>query len=304
MIARRGEPAGQRRAQRERVVERAEHVDALELDRVAGPVPRTGARGDQQLAVAQPFATLERELVPGGVEVGRSGAEPPLHLDVAARQRGLLGLLHTAEQLLGQRRPRVGQVVLRPDHDQLAVVLGAPDGLRGAQAGQRRADDDDRVGHGDGSALDADGGHRAGVGRLLRRARAGRGRSPPSSAARRRRPARRCRARRTCTRRGSGRGSYPHGPWSSGAPFAAMRSASSSGTASATCNVFAEVSGWSPGPDRSTSHSSTVFWRRPMPSISTSTTSPGSIGREFAGVPLRTTSPGSSVISRLRSASW
>src|SRR5919107_3535686 len=35
-----------------------------------------------------------------------------------------------------------------------------------------------------------------------------------------------------------------------------MRSASSSGTASATCNVFADVSGCSPGPVRSTSHAS------------------------------------------------
>src|SRR4051812_33352227 len=86
--------------------------------------------------------------------------------------------------------------------------------------------------------------------------------------------------------------------------LSAMRSASSSGMASATCRVFAEVSGWSPGPERSTSHSSTVLRSRPMPSISTSTTSPGSIGRELAGVPLSTTSPGSRVISRHRSASW
>src|SRR5829696_3869494 len=85
-------------------------------------------------------------------------------------------------------------------------------------------------------------------------------------------------------------------------PTETILSASSSGTASATCNVFAEVSGCSPGPDRSTSHSSTVFVRRPMP-ISTSTVSPGSIGLEFAGVPVRTTSPGSSVIRRHRSAS-
>src|SRR4051812_22532399 len=67
-----------------------------------------------------------------------------------------------------------------------------------------------------------------------------------------------------------------------------MRSASSSGTASATCSVFAEVSGCSPGPVRSTSQSSIVFSRRPMPSISTATVSPASMGREWAGVPVST----------------
>src|SRR5215210_3885115 len=87
-------------------------------------------------------------------------------------------------------------------------------------------------------------------------------------------------------------------------PSETILSASSSGTARATCSVLAEVSGCSPGPDRSTSHSSTVFVRRPIPSISTSTTSPGSIGLEFAGVPVKTTSPGSSVMRRHRSANW
>ena len=68
--------------------------------------------------------------------------------------------------------------------------------------------------------------------------------------------------------------------------------------------VAAETWICSPGPARSTSHSSIVFVSRPSPEISTSTTSPGPIGREFAGVPVRITSPGSSVISRQRSASW
>src|SRR5215217_4820036 len=47
-----------------------------------------------------------------------------------------------------------------------------------------------------------------------------------------------------------------------------MRSASSSGMASATCKVLAETAGWSPGPERSTSHSAIVFVSRPMPSNS------------------------------------
>src|SRR5262245_1213492 len=86
--------------------------------------------------------------------------------------------------------------------------------------------------------------------------------------------------------------------------LSAMRSASSSGMASATWRVLAETAICSPAAVRSTSQSTTVFSRRPRPLISTATASPGSIGRELAGVPDRTTSPGSSVISRHRSASW
>src|SRR5579875_1472351 len=86
-----------------------------------------------------------------------------------------------------------------------------------------------------------------------------------------------------------------------------MRSASSSGIASATWRVLADVCSCSPAADRSTSQSTTVFSTRalaPPLCTSTATTSPGSIGRELAGVPLSTTSPGSSVISRQMSASW
>src|SRR5215213_2125083 len=87
-------------------------------------------------------------------------------------------------------------------------------------------------------------------------------------------------------------------------PPATIRSASSSGTASATCNVLAEVLGCSPGPERSTSHSSTVLLSRPIPSISTSTKSPDCMALQLAGVPVRSTSPGSGVIRRHKSASW
>src|SRR5579875_2212397 len=86
-----------------------------------------------------------------------------------------------------------------------------------------------------------------------------------------------------------------------------MRSASSSGTASATWRVLADVCSCSPASDRSTSQSTIVLSTRAVESplcTSTATRSPGSIGRELAGVPVSTTSPGSSVISRQMSASW
>src|SRR5215469_9870461 len=64
-------------------------------------------------------------------------------------------------------------------------------------------------------------------------------------------------------------------------PDHASRSASTSGTASATWIESAVTSGCAPGPARSTSQSTTVLASRPSPSISTSTRSPGSIGPEF-----------------------
>ena len=68
---------------------------------------------------------------------------------------------------------------------------------------------------------------------------------------------------RSATRRQtwSSRWSSDHGS----RPSATIRSASSSGIASATWSVWAETCICSPGPARSTSHSSIVFVRRPMP---------------------------------------
>jgi hypothetical protein len=134
-------------AQRQRVLEVAQHVHAVELQRVlARPVARTRAGGDQQLAVAQGLPTGQRELVVLVVKVRRPLAQPPDDVEITPGQRGLLGFLLAGQQLLGQRRARVREVLLLPHDDHVAVVLGAPDRLRGAQPGQRCPDDDDRVG--------------------------------------------------------------------------------------------------------------------------------------------------------------
>ncbi len=81
------------------------------------------------------------------VEAHRARCEPPLDVDLRARQRALLRLLRAGQQLLRQRRARVGQVLLVPDHDDRAVVTGGADRLRRPQARERRADDDDRPRH-------------------------------------------------------------------------------------------------------------------------------------------------------------
>ena len=186
-----------------------------------------------------------------------------------------------------------GQVRLVADHDQLAVEARGARGLRGAQPGQRRADDDEPAHR---SALDPDRHHRAGVDRLLDGRAPLLRRRPPSRPGRRRRRAR--------TRRAPAK---THSPWlwqRFMSTWTFMRCAPLGhalglvlGDGERDVQRVGGRASCSPASDRSTSQSTTVFSTRPSPLISTATTSPGSIGRELAGVPVSTTSPGSSVIS-------
>ena len=92
-------------------------------------------------AVRQPLAVAQQQLAAREVEPGRRRPEPPLDVEVVARQRGVLGLLRAAEQLLGERRARVGQVRLVADHDDPAArapPCGAPAPRAGPRARRRR----------------------------------------------------------------------------------------------------------------------------------------------------------------------
>jgi hypothetical protein len=51
----------------------------------------------------------------------------------------------TRQQLLGQRGPRVRQVALIANHDQLTVEPGGARGLAGSQPGQRCSNDDETM---------------------------------------------------------------------------------------------------------------------------------------------------------------
>src|SRR5581483_7118532 len=67
-------------------------------------------------------------------------------------ERDALGLPRAGEHLLGQRRPVVWQVGLVTDHRDRAVEALFAQRLGRAKAGQRRADDRDRGGEGQGSS--------------------------------------------------------------------------------------------------------------------------------------------------------
>ena len=100
-----------------------------------GPGSRIGARPGGQ---HQP---VEPELGPVGaeqpvVQADRRLAQPQLQVQ-RGRVLGHRGGVHLAEhEFLGQRRPVVGRMRLRPDHGDAAGVLPGPQLGRGPQAGQ------------------------------------------------------------------------------------------------------------------------------------------------------------------------
>ena len=63
-------------------------------------------------------------------------------------QRDLGGLDRAGEELLGERRPVVGQVRLGTDQCQAAGVAPAAQGLDATLARESTADDDEAAGHG------------------------------------------------------------------------------------------------------------------------------------------------------------
>jgi len=60
-------------------------------------------------------------------------------------QRDLLPVRLAREVVLGERRPVVGLVRLRPDERQPTLETVPPQGLDRTKSGQRRTDDDDSI---------------------------------------------------------------------------------------------------------------------------------------------------------------
>jgi hypothetical protein len=109
-------------AQRAGVVERAQHVDAVQA--VAAGESAGGRSGGHDhpvgtdcTAVREPYRAL------GAVEPDGAGAEQPLRVQLlAVPLEHEVGLPHlTGEELLGQRRPAVGAVSLITDDDEPSV---------------------------------------------------------------------------------------------------------------------------------------------------------------------------------------
>ena len=135
-------------ANRERVVEGAQRVDALEA---VGPGDHARARscGDDEEVVGDPLVADLHDLLLG-VESGRRRAEPYVDAELVAHGllgaeprdlRQLSGLVGNAQEGFRQRGSVVGKVLLGADQHDLAVESGLSRRLNGAQAGEGGADD-------------------------------------------------------------------------------------------------------------------------------------------------------------------
>ena len=137
----------QSRTDRQRVVERAQHEDAVERRLVRQPPRRRSGRDDEPverdgLAVRElhaPPRRVERRGAHAEMQFGAERVEP------ATRQRDALRLPLAAQDLLRQRRPIVRRVRLGADPDQPAVEAALAQRLDGAQPRERSADDGDRA---------------------------------------------------------------------------------------------------------------------------------------------------------------
>ncbi len=112
---------------------------------------RRRPRGDDEPVVADPRAVIERD--PPGRDIQRRGPHSEAQLQAEVRvlvlgpQPDALGLERPGQQLLGQRRSVVGEVVLGADQREATVVALGPQGLGGPQSGQRGTHHDDLSQH-------------------------------------------------------------------------------------------------------------------------------------------------------------
>jgi hypothetical protein len=131
-------PRGQRLLQPRGVITRAQRVHALQggLGRV-GPLPRPGARGDQQPVVRDLLAARQAHLPGGPVQPGGGHPEPPLRIQCPqAGQLGVVGRHPTLEHLLGQRGTVVRLMRLVPDDGQRPGEALLAQGFGGPQSRQ------------------------------------------------------------------------------------------------------------------------------------------------------------------------
>jgi hypothetical protein len=136
--------ADQVAAQRDRVVQCAQGVHPAEVRAGQGPRPRAGGHHD---AVGRHIPPRRQH--DGGaatIQPGRRFPETPLQIEirvVGRRQREVVHVDLAGQELLRERRAVVGEPVLRPDHHDPPVVALLPQGARGAEPGERAADDRD-----------------------------------------------------------------------------------------------------------------------------------------------------------------
>ncbi len=109
------------------------------------PVQRRALEpGRQDQAVVGHLVAVGEHHAPArAIQARRRDAEPPLHVELVAGELDALDRVLAGQQLLRERRPRVGRVGLVPHDRQLAVEARGARGLRRPQPGERGPDDDD-----------------------------------------------------------------------------------------------------------------------------------------------------------------
>jgi hypothetical protein len=134
----------ERRAQRERVVERAQREQARERG-CAGQRPRDAPGRDHEpvVGIVSPFASATRRARRRAT--ARGHAEPQVERERVERlglvEADLLGLAIAAQQLLRERRPIVGPLPLLAHEHEPAREAAAAQRLGAADPGERAADD-------------------------------------------------------------------------------------------------------------------------------------------------------------------
>jgi hypothetical protein len=128
------------------VVDRAQVVDALQVPAGQLQADRLGAGGQHQAgAVAELVADLGGDGPGGRVQGARPGRQQQLDLVVAVPGlvvgAGLVAPGLAAEELLGQRRPLVGELRLGGQHHGRALAAGRSDPLGRLGGGDPAADD-------------------------------------------------------------------------------------------------------------------------------------------------------------------
>ena len=142
-------PPSKRRADRVRVLDRAQEEHAVEVAAGHGKAPRLAAGGEQQTAVVEPLAARQDDgrraasIDCTTLEVAQLDVVRGVPALVLLQPGGLLAL--AAQEVLAERRPLVRTVRLGADEDDAPVEALLAEGLGRLAAGHAGADDDERV---------------------------------------------------------------------------------------------------------------------------------------------------------------
>src|SRR5215218_15648 len=141
---------GDLRANTVGVGHRAQAMDAFQIQARNGKMPVPPPGGDEKLVIGHTLPIVELDHPLGGVYPRGPNPEPGLDavllVEVGRLYQRLIERGLAAEVLLGQRRPLVRRLRLRPDQDHPPVKALLPQGGRRSPTRQAGADDHERLG--------------------------------------------------------------------------------------------------------------------------------------------------------------